>query len=77
VSRRAAAPTVSLSSGTSLSTAREGTFRGPRPGLSILRRETEQLWGLTEQDLPAAIKAAGTRRVLQNPKHVLARRITP
>jgi hypothetical protein len=31
---------------------------------------TERLWGLTEQDLPAAIKAARTRRVLQDPKHV-------
>ena len=31
---------------------------------------TEQLWGLTEQDLPAAIKASRTRRVLQDPKHV-------
>jgi Protein of unknown function (DUF4238) len=31
---------------------------------------TEQLWGLTEQDLPAAIKAARTRRVLKDPKHV-------
>ena len=32
--------------------------------------ETERLWGRTEQDLPAAIDAAHTRRVLQNPKHV-------
>ena len=31
---------------------------------------TEQLWGRTEQELPAAIKAARTRRVLTNPKHV-------
>ena len=31
---------------------------------------TEQLWGLTEQDLPAAIKAASSGQVLQNPKHV-------
>lgn len=31
---------------------------------------TEQLWGRTEQDLPAAIKAARTRRVLSNPGHV-------
>jgi hypothetical protein len=31
---------------------------------------TEQLWGRTEQDLPAAIKAARTRRVLENPGHV-------
>ncbi|HUC23186.1 MAG TPA: DUF4238 domain-containing protein [Streptosporangiaceae bacterium] len=31
---------------------------------------TEQLWGRTEQDLPAAIKAARTSRVLRNPKHV-------
>jgi hypothetical protein len=31
---------------------------------------TEELWGRTEQDLPAAIKAARTRRVLKNPKHV-------
>jgi hypothetical protein len=31
---------------------------------------TEQLWSRTEQDLPAAIKAARTRRVLKNPKHV-------
>ncbi len=38
--------------------------------VKIDSRETEQLWGLTEQDLPAAIKAARTRRVLQNPKHV-------
>lgn len=32
--------------------------------------ETERLWGRTEQDLPAAIDAALTRRVLQKPKHV-------
>jgi hypothetical protein len=32
--------------------------------------ETERLWGLTEQDLPAAIDAAWTRRVLQDQKHV-------
>jgi hypothetical protein len=32
--------------------------------------ETERLWGRTEQDLPAAIDAAHTRRVLQDPKHV-------
>ena len=32
--------------------------------------ETERLWGLTEQALPAAIDAARTRRVLQNPRHV-------
>ena len=38
--------------------------------VKIDSRETEQLWGLTEQDLPAAIKAARTRRVLHNPKHV-------
>ena len=38
--------------------------------VKIDSRETEQLWGLTEQDLPAAIKAARTRRVLQSPKHV-------
>ena len=38
--------------------------------VKIDSRETEQLWGLTEQDLPAAIKAARTRRVLQNPKYV-------
>jgi hypothetical protein len=31
---------------------------------------TEQLWGRTEQELPAAIDAARTRRVLQNTKHV-------
>lgn len=31
---------------------------------------TEQLWAATEQDLPAAIDAARTRRVFQNPKHV-------
>lgn len=31
---------------------------------------TEQVWGRTEQDLPAAIEAARTRRVLKNPKHV-------
>ena len=36
----------------------------------IDNQETERLWGLTEQDLPAAIDAAQTRRVLQNPKHV-------
>ena len=39
--------------------------------VKIDSRETEQLWGLTEQDLPAAIKAARTRQVLQNPKHVV------
>lgn len=32
--------------------------------------ETERVWGRTEQDLPAAIDAARTRRVLQDPKHV-------
>jgi hypothetical protein len=32
--------------------------------------ETERVWGRTEQDLPAAIDAARTRRVLQNPRHV-------
>ena len=32
--------------------------------------ETERLWGRTEQDLPAAIDAAQTRRVFQDPKHV-------
>lgn len=38
--------------------------------VKIDSERTEQLWGLTEQDLPAAIDAARTRRVLQNPKHV-------
>ena len=38
--------------------------------VKIDSERTEQLWGLTEQDLPAAINAARTRRVLQNPKHV-------
>jgi Protein of unknown function (DUF4238) len=33
-------------------------------------QETEQLWGLTEQNLPAAIDAARSRRVLQNPQHI-------
>jgi hypothetical protein len=32
--------------------------------------ETERVWGRTEQDLPAAIDAARTRRVLQDPRHV-------
>jgi hypothetical protein len=32
--------------------------------------ETERVWGRTEQNLPAAIDAARTRRVLQDPKHV-------
>jgi Protein of unknown function (DUF4238) len=32
--------------------------------------ETERLWGLTEQELPAAIDAVRTRRILKNPKHV-------
>ncbi|HEY1915849.1 MAG TPA: hypothetical protein VGH27_09765 [Streptosporangiaceae bacterium] len=32
--------------------------------------ETERLWGRTEQNLPAAIDAAHTCRVLLNPKHV-------
>lgn len=51
-------------------------FRGPRAVgklenfVKIDSLETEQLWGLTEQDLPTAIKAARTRRVLHNPKHV-------
>jgi hypothetical protein len=38
--------------------------------VKIDSQETERLWGLIEQDLPAAINAARTRRVLQNPKHV-------
>jgi hypothetical protein len=41
-----------------------------RDFVKIDSEATEQLWGLTEQELPAAIKAARTRRVLQNPKHV-------
>ena len=41
-----------------------------RDFVKIDSEATEQLWGLTEQDLPAAIRAARTRRVLQNPKHV-------
>jgi hypothetical protein len=32
--------------------------------------ETERLWGHTDQDLPAAIDAAKTRPVLQDPKDV-------
>ena len=38
--------------------------------VKIDSQETERLRGRTEQDLPAAIDAAQTRRVLQNPKHV-------
>lgn len=38
--------------------------------VKIDSERTEQLWGLTEQHLPAAIDAARTRRVLQNPTHV-------
>ncbi|HEY1918996.1 MAG TPA: DUF4238 domain-containing protein [Streptosporangiaceae bacterium] len=38
--------------------------------VQIDSEETEQLWGHTEQELPAAIDAAKTRRVLQNPRHV-------
>jgi len=38
--------------------------------VQIDSQETEQVWGRTEQDLPAAIDAARTRRVLQDPKHV-------
>jgi hypothetical protein len=41
-----------------------------RDFVKIDSEATEQLWGRTEQDLPAAIKAARTRRVLQNPRHV-------
>lgn len=41
-----------------------------RDFVKIDSEATEQLWGLTEQELPAAIKAARTRRVLQNAKHV-------
>lgn len=38
--------------------------------VKIDSQETERLWGLTEQDLPAAIDAARTRRVLRDLKHV-------
>jgi hypothetical protein len=38
--------------------------------VQIDSQETERLWGRTEQDLPAAIDAARTRRVLQEPKHI-------
>jgi hypothetical protein len=38
--------------------------------VKIDSEETERLWGLIEQNLPAAIDAARTRRVLQNPRHV-------
>jgi len=38
--------------------------------VKIDSEETEELWGRTETDLPAAIDAAQTRRVFQNPKHV-------
>lgn len=41
-----------------------------RDFVQIDSEETEQLWGRTEQELPAAIDAAKTRRVLRNPKHV-------
>jgi Protein of unknown function (DUF4238) len=41
-----------------------------RDFVKIDSEATEQLWSLTEQELPAAIRAARTRRVLQNPKHV-------
>jgi Protein of unknown function (DUF4238) len=33
-------------------------------------KETEDLWGQTEQHLPAALAAARTRRIFANPKHV-------
>ena len=38
--------------------------------VKIDSQETERLWGQTEQDLPAALAAAGTRRIFANPKHV-------
>ena len=38
--------------------------------VKIDSEETEQLWARTEQELPAAIDAARTRRVLRNPHHV-------
>lgn len=38
--------------------------------VKIDSQETERIWGLTEQDLPAAIAAARTRRIFANPKHV-------
>jgi hypothetical protein len=41
-----------------------------RDFVKIDSEATELLWSRTEQDLPAAIKAAQTRRVLQNPRHV-------
>lgn len=41
-----------------------------RDFVQIDSEETEQLWGRTEQELPAAIDAAKTRRVLQNPRHI-------
>jgi len=38
--------------------------------VKIDSEETEPLWSHTEQHLPAAIRAARTRRVLQQPEHV-------
>src|ERR1700745_134527 len=38
--------------------------------VEIDSEKTARLWGRTDQDLPAAIDAAHTRRVLQAPKHV-------
>ena len=38
--------------------------------VKIDSQETEELWGQTEQHLPAALAAARTRRIFANPKHV-------
>jgi hypothetical protein len=38
--------------------------------VKIDSQETEDLWGQTEQHLPAALAAARTRRIFANPKHV-------
>jgi Protein of unknown function (DUF4238) len=38
--------------------------------VKIDSQETEQLWGLTEQNLPAAIDAARTRQIFNQPQHV-------
>jgi hypothetical protein len=38
--------------------------------VKIDSKETEELWGQTEQHLPAALAAARTRELFANPKHV-------